>query len=162
MLSGIPCVRHKFDETTICVILTHWGWDKMAAVLQTTFSNACSWMKMYESWLEFHWSLFLRVQLMLFQHWFRQWLGAVQATSHYLKQRWLVYRRISVTRPQWIQMESELWVLKHSFVIRPCCGCCNKVAIYVWVLANTPAKLQSTQKNGGPGPLLFEICDLRP
>ena len=29
-----------------------------------------------------------------FQHWFRKWLGAVQATSHYLNQWWLVYRRI--------------------------------------------------------------------
>ena len=25
--------------------LAHWGWDKMAANLQTTFSNAFSWMK---------------------------------------------------------------------------------------------------------------------
>ena len=30
---------------------------------QTTFSNVFSWMKMYEFWLKFHWSLFLRVQL---------------------------------------------------------------------------------------------------
>ena len=28
------------------------------------------------------------------QHWFRWWLGAVQATNHYLKQCWLVFRRI--------------------------------------------------------------------
>ena len=26
--------------------LTHWGWDKMADISQTTFSNAFSWMKM--------------------------------------------------------------------------------------------------------------------
>ena len=25
--------------------LTHWGWDKMATILQMTFSNAFSWMK---------------------------------------------------------------------------------------------------------------------
>ena len=41
------------------VFLTHWGWDKMAAILQTTFSNAFSWMKMLELWLKFQWSLFL-------------------------------------------------------------------------------------------------------
>ena len=35
----------------------------MAAVFQTTFSNAFSWMKMYEFRLRFHWSLFLRFQL---------------------------------------------------------------------------------------------------
>ena len=51
--------------------LTHWGRDKMAAISQTIFSNAFSWMKMFEFWLKFHWSLFLRVQLIIFQHWFR-------------------------------------------------------------------------------------------
>ena len=52
-------------------ILTHWGRDKMAAVAQTTLSNALSWMKMLEFLLRFHWSLFLRIQLTIFQHWFR-------------------------------------------------------------------------------------------
>ena len=51
--------------------LTNWGRDKMAAVFQTTFSNAFSSMKMFEFWLKFHWSLFLSVQLTIFQHWFR-------------------------------------------------------------------------------------------
>ena len=51
--------------------LTHWGRDKMAAVSQTTFSNAFSWMKIFEFRLKFHWSLFLRVQSTIFQHWFR-------------------------------------------------------------------------------------------
>ena len=36
------------------------------------------------------------VQLTIFQHWFRQWLGADQATSHYLNQWRLDYRRIYV------------------------------------------------------------------
>ena len=27
--------------------LTHWGWDKMAAIFHMTFSNGFSWMKMY-------------------------------------------------------------------------------------------------------------------
>ena len=67
---------------------------QMDAISQTTFSNAFSWMKMFEFRLKFHWSLFPMVQLTIFQHWFRLWLGAVQATSHYLNQRWLVYRRI--------------------------------------------------------------------
>ena len=71
--------------------LTHWGWDKMAAVSQTTLSNAFSWMKMLEFGLRFHWSLFPRVQLTIFHHWFRWWLGADQATSHYLNQWWFIY-----------------------------------------------------------------------
>ena len=72
-----------------CLSLTHWGQKKMAAVLQTAFSlthtgrgkiaavsqmtlsDAFSWMKMYECWLKFHWNLFLRFQLTIFQHWFR-------------------------------------------------------------------------------------------
>ena len=52
-------------------LLTHWGWDQIDAMSQTTFSNEFSWMKMYEYRLKFHWSLFLRVQLTISQHWFR-------------------------------------------------------------------------------------------
>ena len=52
-------------------VLTHWGRDKMAAIFQTTFSNAFSWMKMYKFRVRFHWNLFPRVQLTISQHWFR-------------------------------------------------------------------------------------------
>ena len=69
----------------------HWGWDKMAAIFQTTFSNAFSQMKMNEFRLWFHWILFLRVQLTTFQHWFKWWLGPVPATCHYLNRWWLDY-----------------------------------------------------------------------
>ena len=51
--------------------LIHWDWDKMATVSQTTLSNACSWMKMLEFRLRFHWSLFLRVQLTIIHHWLK-------------------------------------------------------------------------------------------
>ena len=66
----------------------------MAVISQTTLSSAFSWKKMSEFRLKFHWSLFLRVQLTILQHWFREWRGAGQATSHYLNQWWLVYWRI--------------------------------------------------------------------
>ena len=69
--------------------LTHWGRDKWPP-----FSNAFSWMKMYQIRFRFHWSLFLRFELTISQHWFISWLGAGQATSHYLNQWWLVHRRI--------------------------------------------------------------------
>ena len=39
-------------DTVLQSDLTHWGHDKMAGIFQT-FSNAFSWMKMYE----FHWFL---------------------------------------------------------------------------------------------------------
>ena len=68
--------------------LTHWGRGKMAVISQTTLSSAFSWDKLSEFQLKFHWPLFPRVQLTIFQHCFRLWLGADQATSHYLKQWW--------------------------------------------------------------------------
>ena len=64
--------------------LTHWDRDKMDAISQTAFWSAFSWMKIVEFRLKFHGSLFLRVQMTIFQHWF----------SPYLNQGWLVYRRI--------------------------------------------------------------------
>ena len=72
----------------------NWDRDKMAAVLQTTFLNIFSWMKIYEFRSKFHWNLFLRVQLTIFRHWHRWWLCTDQATCHYLNQWWLDYRRI--------------------------------------------------------------------
>ena len=49
--------------------------DKMAPISQTIFSDAYLWMKSSVFWLKFHWSLFLRVELTIAQHWLRQWLG---------------------------------------------------------------------------------------
>ena len=50
---------------------THWGRDEMNNISQTTFSNVFSSIKMFEFRWKFHWSLFPRVQLTIFQHWFR-------------------------------------------------------------------------------------------
>ena len=55
----------------VIYVNTQWGWDKMAAISQTTLPNAFSWMKMLEYRLRFHRGLFIRVQLIIFQHWFR-------------------------------------------------------------------------------------------
>ena len=74
--------------------LTHWGWDKMDAISQTTFAKAFSSMKIYEFRLKLDLSLFLMVRLTIFHHWFRWWLCAGQATSHYLNKWRLDYRRI--------------------------------------------------------------------
>ena len=53
------------------IVLTQWGWDNMAAISQMTLSNTISLMKMLEFWSNFHWSSFLRVQSIIFKHWFR-------------------------------------------------------------------------------------------
>ena len=70
---------------------THWGREKTDAIFQTTFSNAFSWMQMYEFRLKYYRILFPRVQLIIFKHWFWQWLGSDQATSHYLNRWWSIY-----------------------------------------------------------------------
>ena len=72
----------------ICSVyyLTHWGWDKMAAIFQTTFSYAFSGTKTYGFRFKIYCSLFLRVQLTIFQHWFRSWLGA-----EYLKRQTIIW-----------------------------------------------------------------------
>ena len=44
---------------------------KLAASSQTTFSSACSWMKMLEVESKFHYILFLMVKLTISQRWFR-------------------------------------------------------------------------------------------
>ena len=69
-------VRMMIWDTLIWQSLTPWGRDKMAGIFQTTFSNVFSWMKIFEFRLEFHWSLFVRFQLTINQHWSRSWLGA--------------------------------------------------------------------------------------
>ena len=112
----------------VCVCLslvlsesTHWGRDKMCMILQTTFSNAFYWMKIYDLRLIFLRSLFLRVQSTIWQHWYRWWLGTDQATSHYLNQWWLVYWHMYVSLSQnefrvlnvaiWIQLDLKYWLL---------------------------------------------------
>ena len=81
----LSCTKHQYNVSVVCdcccifqiiqwciiQYLTHWGGDRMDAISQTTFGSAFSWMKMFEFRLKFHWSLFLRVQLTIFQHWFR-------------------------------------------------------------------------------------------
>ena len=88
--------------------LTHWGRDKMAAVSQTTHSNAFSWMKMLEFRLRFHWSLFLRVQinnnpaLVQIMAWRRP---GDKPLSEPMMVSLLTH--ICVTRPQWVKWRSN-------------------------------------------------------
>ena len=46
-LSGMDNVSMALFSKTVYELLTPWGREKMAAVFQTTFSNAFSWMKIY-------------------------------------------------------------------------------------------------------------------
>ena len=125
--------------------LTHWGRDKLADISQTTLSSAFSWKKMSGFRLKFHWSLFLRVQLMIFQHCFRYWLGADQATSHYLKQWWKVYWRIYASLGL-NELNDIIWTMKKYSIfliikeilkqkhISQCCACwwTRTVGLTLW------------------------------
>ena len=116
----------------------------MDAISQTTFSNALSWMKMFEFRLKFHWNLFPRVQLTIFQHWFRWWLGAVQATSHYLNQRWLVYRRIYASLGlNELKTCSDYWRkltnLQSNKTTRPLLCKVDKCLTMIWRFSASPA-----------------------
>ena len=55
----------------------------------TTFWDAFLFMKMHEFRLKFHWSLFLRVQLTIFQNWFEPMM--VSLLTH-----------ICITQPRWV------------------------------------------------------------
>ena len=59
-----PCTYSlRFNTSTL-------GQNCHAAISQATFSTACSWKQMYEFRLRFHWSLFWRFELTIFEHWF--------------------------------------------------------------------------------------------
>ena len=70
---------------------------------------------MFEFRLKFHWNSFLRLQLPSLQHWFRWWLGAVQATSHDLKQWWLIHWRINASLGLNELMARKRHDTKHSY-----------------------------------------------
>ena len=85
--------------------LTHWGRDKMAAIFQTTCSNAFSWMKMYELWLRFHWSLFPRISINNIPA-LVQIMAWRQPGDKPLSEPIMVIllKHICLTRPQWVNV----------------------------------------------------------
>ena len=84
-------------------VFLHLPLDKMAAILQKIFWDPFSWKKMFVFGLKYHWSLFLRIRLTTTQHWFWKWLGAEEATSHYLTQCWPnSLMHICSTKGRWV------------------------------------------------------------
>ena len=82
--------------------LTHWSRDKMAAISQTTFSNAFSWLKMFEYWWNFHWcfpkgpinNIPALVQIMAWR--------LDGAKPIFEPMMFFLLTHIRVTRPQWV------------------------------------------------------------
>ena len=97
------------------------GWDKMATIWGTTFSNALSWMKTAVFSFKCHWSMFLRVQLIKSHH--GSGNGKVpnsqKAINLNLWPSSMVHYK-SITRPQWVEMFSYLscWLLCTSTLQR--------------------------------------------
>ena len=105
----------NYTFTNACQTIASWYstlWDRHFA---DDICKCISWMKMYEFRLKFHCSLYLRLQSTIFQHWFRRWLGADQATSHCQNQWWLDYRHIYVSLVQ----RYIIVVIFHHFYICP-------------------------------------------
>ena len=67
----------------ISLLCSHTPWLQLGQNIEaktkwppfSRFLNAFSWMKLLEFRLQFYWSLFLRFQLTIQQHWFRSGLG---------------------------------------------------------------------------------------
>ena len=83
--------------------VTHWGRDEIDSVLQTTFSNTFSWMKMYEFRLEFHWrdpinNIQALVQIMAWRR-----LGDKPLFEPMML---TLLTHICVTRPQWVKEQT--------------------------------------------------------
>ena len=113
----------------------------MGNISQTTFSSVFYSMKMFEFRLTFHLSLFLRVQLTIFQHCFRKWLGAGQATRHYLRRWWLIYWHIYASLgPQWVEW-FILCTRNECKLFQRLCWIAVVSALYVHWMLNMQAQL---------------------
>ena len=88
------------------LILTHWYRDKITGILQTTFSDEFSWMKMYQFRWRFHPVLFpinnipLLAQIMAWRR------SGDKPLSEPMMFNLLAH--ICVTRPQWVSIQG-LW-----------------------------------------------------
>ena len=106
-----------------CVILTdftHLTLNRMAAISETAFSNAFTWMESFAFRLKFYWSLLPSVQLTISPCWFRQWLGAELATIHYLNQCLpSSLTPICGARGRWVNLrghciQGSVWIRSHT------------------------------------------------
>ena len=114
-LATMGIVRQRTKQ----ILVFHKEWfihpplDEMAAFSPTIFPDAFYWMKGFVFSFESHWCLLLGVQLTIRQHSFRKWLGAEQATSHYLNQWWLsLLKHICGSTGRWI---NSLWTSDASW-----------------------------------------------
>ena len=82
--------------------LTHWVLNTMVAILQTTFSNVFSWMKIIVFWFKFHWRMVPSVLWYVKIGSSNIWLDNEQVPTCYLSQ--CLLKSMSphfITKPLW-------------------------------------------------------------
>ena len=117
-----PGEKYRQNDTTLMEANSKWQ--------QHFKMHFLEWKVFVVFLLGFHRSLFLRVQLIISHHWFRQWLGDKQATSHYLNQWWPTSTMpYGVTRAHGVNMtkQNTIMPLKEApYPIKaPLKGCAN-------------------------------------
>ena len=81
---GVFYVQGLIVYFIFCVMMTistHWRRDKMAAIFQTTYSNAFSWLKMYEFLSLVVYFIFC-VMMIISTHWRRDKMAAIFQTTY--------------------------------------------------------------------------------
>ena len=90
---------------------------------------------MYKFQLRFHKSLSPRVQLTIFQHWFRWWFDTNQAISHYLNQwclgYWRIYAPLSLNELKPFLCHHLLSTFTFTTFIH-CCLCLKPMILDQW------------------------------
>ena len=74
------------------------GTFKMATILQTTFSNTISGMKMIDFQLKINWILFFRVQLTISPHWFIGWAHSQNDPCYWLSHWYIQCSHFALVR----------------------------------------------------------------
>ena len=99
----------------------------MAAISQTTFSSAFSWMKMFNFRSKFHWSLFLRVWLTNIPS-LVQIMAWCRPGDRPLSEPMMVslLPHICVTRPQWVKPDQNNRHFQTMF-----CNVCFEMKFYL-------------------------------
>ena len=118
-----------------CLTASSHTWTNVD-IFKCIFLNENAWIPIIIS-LKF--ALFLRVQLTLFQHWLKWWLGAVQATSHYLNQVLFVYWYIYASLCPNVLKYHVVW--RHQANVDPV-PCHHMVSLGLNELGNVKCTLQ--------------------
>ena len=115
---------------------THLPWDKMAAIPRKIFANVFSWMKSFLFWLKFYWSLFLRVQLTINQHWFsglalNRWQAIIWTNVDPI--HWRIYAALGGDELKKNLPYCELKCLYHTLeLLRKISSCAVEIPFQFW------------------------------